>query len=366
MNRRRKIAVLGAFGGVNIGDEMILRAVLSGLSIEKADKPVIVCGLRPDGSAWESDYAAHGAVLRSWRKPVAAARSVFGRDLFIGGGQLIDGSAGIQNPLVQLGLALAAKAGGGRVRVAGVGAVPIQEPGIARAYAALFRVADRIMPRDEDSARSIREMAPASARKIETTADVVFAMKDQIGPGLALDQRKTIGFAVHHSPHRPLTQLDDACAAIDRILTVLPDGFGVELLAHDRRPEFDLQFSRSIADRIDDRRLGVRTFENTQDCIEAYRSLRSIVSVRMHPIIIGACAGCALVPLAGSGKQEALAKRLGIGLTDLGDIQAMPQDQLAKLLSIGGDGQRPASETMMTLQQQAARNFEPFDIGVRK
>lgn len=359
--RRRKLAVLGAFGGANAGDEMIMRSVLDNLREDGgyAGDTVVVCGRTPDLHARAIDYVPRDARVVLWKNPIAAARAVIGRDLFIGGGQLIDGMPGIKNPLIQAGLAAIVKATGGRVVVGGVGVGKLQGKAVRIAYGQLFALADAIIARDDDAAEVMRAISPSQAARIHSEADTVFAIADSIaGPQpVPVHDRRVVAFAIHHAPHLPMTDAPMAVAAMKRILDALPEGHRLELLAHDRRAEYDLEFAQHIAAQLADPRVSVRTFADTEECIDAYRKIRTIVSLRMHPIIIGLCAGCFVLPLESSRKQKALAARLGLHNHALETMTSLELPVMRALLGYGAAGQRPSSHALAALITSARNIF---------
>lgn len=359
VTNQRGVAVLGAFGGVNIGDEMILRAVLTELGrVGWASAPVVIGGEASGPESRVEDYTSRGVNFVSWRRPPAAARAVFGRHLFIGGGQLLDGTHGLQNVLVQLGLALTARVSRRQVAIGGVGAVNLEGGLVRRAYAALFRLAAILRPRDEQTHREILDIAPGVGSRTVAAADVVFALAEELAGGRPAPERRVIGLAIHHAPHFRLTDAGRIEALVSRLLEMLPDGYRLVLLAHDRRPDFDLRLVEQVHGQFGDPRLTIRDFEGTEACIGAYRGMRTIISLRMHPIIIGACTGCFTVPLAGSGKQASLAQRLGLPLVSLGTLIDMNDEVFAEAVGLGCDGPRPDTEALALATRQAHAIFD--------
>lgn len=364
---QRGAAVLGAFGGVNVGDEMILRAVLTQLERVgwRAD-PVVIGASTPDPEAQVADYDPRGVRFVSWRRPPAAARAVFGRHLFIGGGQLLDGAHGLQNVLVQLGLALVAVLSRKRVAIGGVGAANLENAWVRRAYGMLFGLSAMLRPRDEETHRAILAIAPGVDSRAVGAADVVFSMAEELAGGQPAEERRVIGLALHHAPHFRLTDTALIESLVARLLGLLPDGYRLVLLAHDRRPDYDGRLVEQISGRFRDPRLSTLGFAGTEACISAYRELRTIISLRMHPIIIGACAGCFTVPLAGSRKQASLAQRLSLPLLDLDTLIDVDDGAFRTATGLGQKGPRPDAEALASATRQARAIFDDLDsVGFR-
>ena len=128
---KRRLAILGAYGGVNVGDEMILRAaVLLAREAGYGGRINVVGSRVPPAEVLRQDYDALDLGFVSWTRVGRAIAAVAGRDLFIGGGQLIDGAAGVQNPLLKAGLALVARATGARVMIGGVSSANLRSAAV--------------------------------------------------------------------------------------------------------------------------------------------------------------------------------------------------------------------------------------------
>ena len=352
--RSRKLAILGAYGGTNIGDEMILRAAVRDARTRGYEGEIGVLGPdAPPAGALAADYAPHGLRFVSWRNPVAALSAVAGRDLLIGGGQVIDGAAGIKGPLMQSALAMMARFTGGRVLIGGVSTERLAAASVRRGYALLFRCAQRIVTRDEHSLNDVLAIAPGARRRAEARADFVFGMKDQFEGGIPVAQRTVLAFAPHRSPTLEHSDLAESTAFLRRMLARLRPGQRLAILAHDNRPDFDLGLARQLAAELGDERVEVIHFAHVDECVAFYRDVRAVIAARMHPLILAACADAFCVPLEGSRKVRDIAERLGVPHAALRDLLQLPDAAFDRATGIADDGPLPDGAAVARLRANA-------------
>lgn len=354
--RHRHFAIFGAYGGANTGDEMILRAVVKLARVAGCKGGIAVVGARiPGPQAMRTDYEERGLTLVTWRNPFKAAKAVAGRDLFIGGGQLIDGLAGIRYPLIQAGLAAIVRLTGGRITIGGVSAMRLTNAAVRRTYGWLFHLAHRIATRDAASMDDILAITPSVAEKSEILADVVFALAEEICGGPPVWERNVIAFSVHHSPLLAFTDFDASLRFLRRLHAMAGSGREIVILAHDVRSDFDLGYAKRLLKQLNAEGVSVRSFATTNECMDFYRQLRTIVSARMHPIIIGACAESFCVPLAGSRKVADISARLGLKQWRLDDLTALPGKEFLKAVGLNGGGPEVDQKAREELTAQARR-----------
>ena len=328
---RKRLTIFGAYGGINAGDEMILRALLQRIVRESgADQHArVIVDRLPKGQSLTKDYVARNVVPVSFRDIARSLSGSWGSDLVIGGGQVIDGLNGIKYPLLQLAQALIAKASGGQVSILGASCARLENSGVRAVYARLFAACDAISARDEHSAQDIRAIGGANLCPVKTEADLVFGMRDTITSNTPLADRKLILLAPHHAPSLPLTDVEASALLLEK-LTKLGGDHEVRLILHDDRPDFDTHFVRRLRAIMGDAMPSASNPKTTDETIALYQQARMVISVRMHPIIIGACAGAACVPIKGSRKQEDLAGRIGLTTVALTDAASKSPNALQK------------------------------------
>lgn len=359
----RKLVIAGAFGGVNVGDEIILEADLDIIRGNMYAPEIHIAGtIRKDclDILTRDHYRELNVNYISLRDLFVVVRKAWGADVVVGGGQVIDGTAGPKLALAQLVMALAARLSGGRVSVGGAGAFRLDHWTTRRAYSLLFALCEEIIMRDAHSL-ALLTFSDAARRKGRVGADVVFALRDALRlPERTVKSRGPIVFTVHHAPHVEFLQLDSAVKLARRLLDAKPPGTRLQLAAHDKRVSFDLGFAYEVAKRLGSDEVDIVVFDSTAQCIKLYRSASVIVSARMHPIIIGACADCACVPLRGSEKVARVAERLAIPLWDPEKLVALDGPALQSALAA-----RPAATRLAELASEARGAFNGV-IGARR
>ena len=354
----RKLSIFGAYGGVNLGDEMILRAAINLANAQGYKKQInIVVGHEPNKKSLERDYLENNLKLISYRKPLALLKSVIGRDLFIGGGQVIDGVGGVKLPLLQSMLALVSKLSGGNVYVLGSSTARLSEWHVRLLYWCLFSLCSKIELRDNGSAEQVAEIAPSCKKKIGVTADLVFSIKDQIAGEKARNNRKLIIFAPHHAPKLQLTPIDESVRFLKRLNKAVGPDFDIAILVHDVRPEFDYEFAQKLIALVDVPNLKLIVPETTDSLISYYQETYTIVSMRMHPIIIGVCAEAFCVPLKGSRKQKDLAERLNIQSHSLSELNSMTQEEFNVAIGLNADAELAAGAILDQFESDALKGF---------
>ncbi len=354
----RPLAILGAYGGLNVGDEIICHAAvhLSERGTDGTDT-LIIGGPDMYGRYWEHD-PADALKFVSWRNLIAAMRNMVGRNLIIGGGQIIDGRAGIGNPAVQLVLATVSRLTGGRIILSGVGAINLDRPLTRFLYRRLFRLASVVNCRDERSAETIRAISKSNNPQINTRNDLVFGLLDWLKGPVPAAQRNIIAVAIHHAPHLALTPEKSVADMIRRIRENVGDRYKIHLVPHDFRDDFDPFMIRKILERLQDDNIEVQNLRSADQVRDYYQQVRTIISIRMHPIIIGACAGCYCVPLAATNKLTDVAGRLRLPIHTVEETLELDAADFCNLMGIGGDGHLAATDELEAMKAEARRSLQ--------
>lgn len=348
-----KYCIFGAFGYVNIGDEVILDVVAQQLKTRSpgSDITALTWGRDTDRSQFLDEYRSRGIRLSSLFHPLRAMKLSAGRTLLIGGGQVIDGSWGVRLPLLQLLTAAWVKFTGGRVRVIGAGVSNATGPLVSNIYKMLFWLCDIVVLRDRDSFAAASKIGPQ--QKLRLGADVVFS-----APSLVQAQsypRRNVVVAVHNAPHVRHSSEDELVAIVSRLVD-LRDNVEIFVAAHDVREDFDLGLARRVCERVPSSRLLV--FNGPDECLEFYRSCACVISARMHPLIIGCISGAACIPLQGSAKVEYLAITLSLQIESAQSLSSMDEDLLRQRISAGRIGAPPEFYEIDMLRDAAASNFQ--------
>jgi len=257
-----KITILGAYGCVNIGDELILHAILKVIGTH----PSIVVVGRPVRSDEvrnvQNHYSNIGVTFIPSNHFLKCIRSTIKSRLFIGGGQIIDGGWGLKLPFFQLAIAIITKLSGGSVHIGGVGAVNVDTTLVRWIYRQLFNVADTISLRDKDSSNLLSFTGSAISQKWRILTDIAFSITNLIRPLPPLAERQFIVFAVHRAPHVCYTDSQLAKAFLSKLKRIVPDQYTILIVAHDSREEFDRGLVRELSDQFYDNNMNYLEFNS--------------------------------------------------------------------------------------------------------
>lgn len=334
----KKLVIFGAYGGANIGDEVILHAALflarsRGFNGGDIRVLTIVRSLvEKDQEA--NDYSSLGVRWAYIGNLFAAFKLLWGCNLFIGGGQIIDGAYGYKLPVMQLVAALICRISGGRVIVGGAGVYSVDTKIVKSLYSCLFSLCDEVVVRD-DSSFGMLQYTSTPRKNIRTAADIVFSLRGELD---VKSEKKNVAFAIHKAPHLSLLNFDVAVKIAINLKEKYEDDFVV--VVHDSRPEFDLDFAKRLVAKVSELIGGsvipVKVFSTVEECLQFYSETRIIVSSRMHPLIIGCLAGSACLPLKGSSKVDEFARLAGLTVAEPKEISADTDiESYAKVVDAG-------------------------------
>lgn len=349
----RRLVLYGAFGGANIGDEVIFYADKELAKRIGISQPFgVLVSVQPKGATTAELYDAEEVSTVHHKSIFHALRLLWGADLFIGGGQVIDGAYGIKVPLLQYIYALTVRLSGGRVCIGGAGAFRLRGAATRFFYARLFDICHDIALRDAASLKEI-SYSGAGRRKGRVAADIVFSLRELMA-NRSSESRREVGFAVHSAPHASFMKKENAAQMVAELWR--RHGENLSILVHDSRPNFDLDFARDIVECAQrDHGAGnirVRSFETVGACLDYYARSALVVSARMHPLIIGAISGARCVPLAGSRKVAQFAEQLG--------LQKVQQDDLVAFVAALEAEQMADSSRLSRLEANASTLMDGF------
>lgn len=346
---KKKIVLCGAFGGANVGDEVIFHADLELAKTRGFTAPFgVLTFVPPSTAAAQELYNSPDLEAVYIKNAFAALRLAWGAQLFIGGGQVLDGAYGAKPALVKMVLAMAARLGGGRVVVGGAGAFKIEGIFTRFAYGVLFALCCDIALRDQASYDEI-SYASGTRKKGRVAADIVFSLRQDL-TRRACGTRDQVGFAVHCAPHTQFMQLDDAARMVAALWK--QHGEALSILVHDNRPEFDLDFAHAIAAKAKEAHgcddIRVQVLDEVEACLNYYASAELIVSARMHPLIIGSLGGARCIPLKGSRKVDQFAQLVGLDLAAQDDAAGF-EEAIANARQADGDKMDELEKAAQTL-----------------
>ncbi|MFI5683429.1 polysaccharide pyruvyl transferase family protein [Streptomyces sp. NPDC051636] len=308
-----RIGLLGSYGGCNIGDEAILKCVLSCLRAHRPDARLVVFSRHADHTRLHQPQADE---VVSWegvpQKPVLDA--IASLDLLVlgGGGILYDGEARRYLRLVR-----AAHDRGVRTFAYAVGAGPLREPEDREAVRTVLPAMDDVVVRDEESRLVLEEVGVEC--ELTVTADPAlllppepFTEQMMRQEGLPVGTR-LIGMSVRE-PGRAAENLDEA--SYHALLADVADFLTRRLDAHvvfvpmERQ---DVHHAHGVLSRMSAPDLG-RILHNSYSpgqVLGFMSHLDLVVGMRLHFVIFAAVTGLPFLPLPYSGKVFDFARRTG-------------------------------------------------------
>ncbi|KKB09792.1 polysaccharide pyruvyl transferase family protein [Devosia chinhatensis] len=301
--------VYGAFGGLNAGDEMILRATVQQITSRDRQADINVLPLsRKIAPEAAQDYVQAGwRCLRSdnWR----ALFGVLSRaDLVIAGGQLLNGRPFPKSLIFLFGAALLARASGRRVLMVGTGSRDVSKFVLSRFLVrVILWLCTFSAVRDDATLRDLQTSGVKGKYQPHLTADVVWTLGTLGRQGL---ERRTIVFAVHRDPGEIHAALDRHLQMLASLREAFPD-YSIAVAAHDWRDRFD---GGLVADmhRAAPTMCVPVLLHSASDAEALYEKAAVVVSSRMHPLIIGSLCGASIVPIASSTKVDGLARHFNL------------------------------------------------------
>lgn len=325
--------VYGHFGGWNVGDEVIARSMVGLLRQRQPGAAIsLLCSSYRDSSvkAEYQDYGAEPLELRT----AGALKALRQRRLIAGGGQMLTGDVSRKGLILLLGLVVVNRLSGHRPLLLFAGAQGIEGRKARVLVRMIGQVAHMCVVRDEPSLAALEASGLAASKQL-LAADVVFsgaAFPNLDDPTMGQIESKQVLVVGHRSPLRTYVSAEQLGLIIRSILDIDPD-LSVALLSHDCRPLLDNGLVSAFAESELDRKVSLLSMTDTDTALSAYRDAAVVVSVRMHPLIIGTVMGLPVVGIRASSKVDALSEQLDFPLMDPDDPSAIARlvaDQLAE------------------------------------
>ncbi len=370
---RPEIAIFGAYGGINIGDEMILSGILRMLTARGIDRTQITVG------SWDPEYTQTVHRIKSVRgirlvgissQFIAAIRRCDA--VIIGGGQLLQESALLANPWTGLlncsaTVARAAKKYGKAVFIWGVGVEHIRSS-FGRKSLLGLEAAGCVTVRDKHSADILKKFGFSDVRIV---GDPAFAMDDgdrilgelvmrQLGitPG-GENSAGRIGICMAREPGQPMADMDVLAGFIQNMVH---QGWQVVLFPSENRRIYDPAFCRRLAKAVGYKCDVVPPWQLTPEAMaDLTAAMDLVVTSRMHVAIAAAMSRTAVILSCRSPKASSLVEQMALpwryqtGQADIG--------KLSEWVEALKSGQYPfeiISERIVQLRQSAQNNADKF------
>ncbi|NTV99675.1 MAG: hypothetical protein HGA19_00040 [Oscillochloris sp.] len=319
-----RIVINGYYGAGNIGDELILTALLRQIRQIDATSDVTVLGFCPSETAQLHNVKAiyRGSpgpewVQTPWHTIIHAVKCA---DLIIiGGGGLLEdihhfGSIPMHLQIAALGLML-----GKPVVGLGLGVGPIITPLSQLLVRLIARHMTLIVVRDSWSA-SVLSGIGVSAEKIKTSTDIAFAMAaDETQMPRPPKRHPKIGVIAGPSDWLNIRWSEIALGV--NLAAQQTSASQVVLFPTGKNPR-DMEVLQKISDHLTVPHQIKSAPETPKDLLATARDFDVIVSTKLHGIIAAACVGTPVTAISYAPKVTSIAQQLGIPSRNINKIEA--------------------------------------------
>lgn len=313
--RPRRVGISGSYGGINLGDEAILHAIVAQL---RASLDVEITVFSRCAADTRARHQVDRVVEPSSLSRRESGEVIGGLDLFVlgGGGILFDGDADAYLRELELAQELAVPS-----MVYAISAGPLTTPSTRRHVRDVLGHADVVTVRDRASRRLLEEIG--IEREITVTADPALLLErepltvDEILRAEALDPEAClVAFSVREpGPAAPDVDVEHHHRLVANAADFVIDRLGAEAVFFPlERRTLDVQHSHGvIAQMRHASRATVLKREYTPGQILSVLShFELAIGMRLHFLIFSALADLAFVALPYASKVRALLDDLGL------------------------------------------------------
>lgn len=354
------ILISGYYGFDNIGDESILRTLVTSLRERIPDCSLTV--LSHDPAATREKYGVEAVARMS---PTAILRAVRRCDMLIsGGGSLLQDVTSSKSLHYYLAIIRFAQLLGKKVFIYSQGIGPIDKALDRLAAARALKRADGIVVRDERSAVLLGEIGVPRERVV-ITADPVIRMKkaDQaVGEdilrraGVTRDGRLVVGWAI-----REKNKNSRFVAEVLRSIQWLKERYDAQSVLIPFHYEEDGEVCRHIASQLpDDTAVCLDEKYLSGDMLSIIGCMDLLVGVRLHSLIYAAIMGVPLIGVSYDPKCTAFLNSVGLDKlsTREGYDAELFEEEAVRLLAHGAEQTACVQEHMEELSRKLDTNEE--------
>lgn len=353
------ILISGYYGFDNIGDESILRTLITSLREKIPDCSLTVLSHNP--ASTREKYGVEAAERMS---PGAILRAVRQCDMLIsGGGSLLQDVTSSKSIHYYLFIIRLAKLLGKKVFIYSQGIGPIDHAFNRRATARALKKADGIVVRDERSAKLLEQIGLPQER-IVITADPVIRMKRPdrtVGreilarAGIKKDGRLTVGWAIREK-NRDSTFVRE----ITECIRWLRENYDAESVLIPFHYEEDREVCSVIAERTNGAAKCLSEKYLSEDMLSIIGNMDVLVGVRLHSMIYAAIMGVPIIGVSYDPKCTAFLN--SVGLDSLSTRESFSAEafkaEFARVLETGKEQTAAVAENMRRLQKELDTNEE--------
>ncbi len=353
-----RIAILGSYGGMNLGDEAILQVILRQIR-ECLDAEVLVLSRNAEDT--QRRHKVRAINVRDSEKD-QIINELKSMDLFIlgGGGILFDGMA--QEMLRHVKFA---KELGIPIMVYAISVGPLQDPEAKKLVSEVLNRVDLISVRENEARRLLIELGVT--QHIELTADPALLMQEEpltddiiakkgFDPALPI-----VGFSVREpGKAAPDLDVDHYHAVLANAADFMIERFKAEILFIPMEPgeRRDMQHSHAIISKMSNTKKAdvLKGEYSSGQILSLVKHFSFAVGMRLHFLIFCALQNVPFVPLPYAAKVSGFISDLGLGIESISDLNV---GKLCAYLDRAWDS-RPAikkklAENVPPLQQKARR-----------
>lgn len=353
------ILISGYYGFDNIGDESILRTLITSLREKISDCRLTVLSHNP-----ASTREKYGVEAVERMSPGAILRAVRQCDMLIsGGGSLLQDVTSSKSIHYYLFIIRLAKLLGKKVFIYSQGIGPIDHAFNRRATARALKKADGIVVRDERSAKLLEQIGLPQER-IVITADPVIRMKRPdrtVGreilarAGIKKDGRLTVGWAIREK-NRDSTFVRE----ITECIRWLRENYDAESVLIPFHYEEDREVCSVIAERTNGAAKCLSEKYLSEDMLSIIGNMDVLVGVRLHSMIYAAIMGVPIIGVSYDPKCTAFLN--SVGLDSLSTRETFSAEafkaEFAHVLETGKEQTAAVAENMRRLQKELDTNEE--------
>ena len=353
------ILISGYYGFDNIGDESILRTLITSLREKIPDCRLTVLSHNP-----ASTREKYGVEAVERMSPGAILRAVRRCDMLIsGGGSLLQDVTSSKSIHYYLFIIRLAKLLGKKVFIYSQGIGPIDHAFNRRATARALKKADGIVVRDERSAKLLEQIGLPQER-IVITADPVIRMKRPdrtVGreilarAGIKKDGRLTVGWAIREK-NRDSTFVRE----ITECIRWLRENYDAESVLIPFHYEEDREVCSVIAERTNGAAKCLSEKYLSEDMLSIIGNMDVLVGVRLHSMIYAAIMGVPIIGVSYDPKCTAFLN--SVGLDSLSTRETFSAEafkaEFARVLETGKEQTAAVAENMRRLQKKLDTNEE--------
>lgn len=328
-SRRRPLSIWGAYGGMNIGDEAILVAMIDLLRRHDLDPRTLIVQSPPEPDV-AAAYKRRGLEPVAFRSMGRLFKALRRTDLVCGGGQLMDDRGGLGFPVGFTScLILANRVLGGRPIIFGIGAEPMQRGTSKWLVKRCYSLAPLAMVRDRPSHEAL-VAAGYPAGQAAVGGDVALTLH-----GLASDDRTTKrSKRLLLVPNRDPQRVGNLAPTFDTVVDAARgSGWEVKVMAHDRRPEYDVGELDRIRSALGTEGVEYVVPTSLNDGYTHYQQADVVVSARMHPLLLSIIHGVTPVAIPVVAKVRTLVADLSLPTLPVGT----PRDDVPDILNAACD-----------------------------